>query len=123
MAGLLTAIAAGVAVAAIHGMATITFRVDQIVSGVAINILAIGFPRFLSIVAYGQGTQSPQVPQLPKIDIPGLGEQSIMVPVTILLGAERSGRVQARAVAVDHMIVLVGDDLGWLLRRLEHPLQ
>jgi ABC-type uncharacterized transport system permease subunit len=82
VAGLLT-----VAVAAIHGMATITFRVDHIVSGVAINILAIGVPRFLSIVAYGQGTQSPQVPQLPKLDLPGLGEQSIMVVVTILLGA------------------------------------
>jgi general nucleoside transport system permease protein len=85
-AGLLTAIAAGVAAAAIHGMATITFRVDHIVSGVAINILAIGVPRFLSIVAYGQGTQSPQVQQLPKIDLPGLGEQSVLVPVTILLG-------------------------------------
>jgi ABC-type uncharacterized transport system permease subunit len=86
VAGLLTAIAAGVAVAALHGMATITFRVDHIVSGVAINILAIGTPRFLSIVAYGQGTQSPQVRQLPKIDVPGIGEQSILVPVTILLG-------------------------------------
>ncbi|HKO84264.1 MAG TPA: ABC transporter permease [Actinomycetota bacterium] len=84
--GLLLAIASGVAAAAIHGMATITFRVDHIVSGVAINILAIGIPRFLSIVAYGQGTQSPQVPQLPKIDLPRLGEQSILVPVTILLG-------------------------------------
>ena len=86
-AGLLTAVAAGVAVAAIHGMATITFRVDHIVSGVAINILAIGIPRFLSIAAYGQGTQSPQVRQLPKVDLPGLGDQSIMVLVTILLGA------------------------------------
>jgi general nucleoside transport system permease protein len=85
-AGLLTAIAAGVVAAAIHGMATITFRVDHIVSGVAINILALGIPRFLSIAVYGQGTQSPQVPQLPKIDLPGLGEQSILVPVTILLG-------------------------------------
>jgi ABC-type uncharacterized transport system permease subunit len=86
LAGLLTAVAAGVAVAALHGLATITFRVDHIVSGVAINILAIGVPRFLSIVAYGQGTQSPQVRQLPKIDLPGLGEQSVLVPVTILLG-------------------------------------
>ena len=86
-AGLLTAVAAGVAVAAVHGMATITFRVDHIVSGVAINILAIGVPRFLSIVAYGQGTQSPQVRQFPKVDLPGLGDQSIMVLVTILLGA------------------------------------
>ena len=87
VAGLLTAVAAGVAVAAIHAVATVTFRVDHIVSGVAINILAFGTPRFLSIAAYGQGTQSPQVPQLPKFDVPGLGEMSLMVPVTILLGA------------------------------------
>jgi ABC-type uncharacterized transport system permease subunit len=84
--GLLLAVAAGVAVAALHAMATVTFRVDHIVSGVAINILAIGFPRFLSIAAYGQGTQSPQVRQLPKIDVPGLGEISPVVPLTILLG-------------------------------------
>jgi len=87
VAGLLTAVAAGVAVAALHALATVTFRVDHIVSGVAINILAIGLPRFLSIVAYGQGTQSPQVEQLPKIDIPGLGEQSLLVPLTVVLGA------------------------------------
>ena len=86
LAGLATAVAAGVAVAALHALATVTFRVDHIVSGVAINILAIGLPRFLSIVAYGQGTQSPQVRPLPKVGVPGLGEQSLLVPVTILLG-------------------------------------
>ena len=86
VAGLLLAVVAGTVVAALHALATVTFRVDHIVSGVAINILAIGIPRFLSIVAYGQGTQSPQVRQLPKIDLPGLGEQSLLVPLTILLG-------------------------------------
>jgi general nucleoside transport system permease protein len=86
VAGLATAVAAGVAVAALHALATVTFRVDHIVSGVAINILAIGLPRFLSIAAFGQGTQSPQVRQLPKFTLPGLGEQSLLVPVTILLG-------------------------------------
>jgi ABC-type uncharacterized transport system permease subunit len=86
IAGLLTAVAAGVAVAALHALATVTFRVDHIVSGVAINILAIGLPRFLSIVAYDQGTQSPQVPQLPKVDVPGLGEMSLLVPLTVVLG-------------------------------------
>jgi simple sugar transport system permease protein len=85
--GLLLAVASGVAVASIHAMATVTFRVDHIVSGVAINILAIGVPRFLSIVAYqGQGTQSPQVEQLPTFEIPGLGELSPLVPATVLLG-------------------------------------
>ena len=76
VAGLLVAIAAGVAAASLHALATVTFRVDHIVSGVAINILAIGIPRFLSIAAYGQGTQSPQVEQLPKVDVPGLGDIS-----------------------------------------------
>jgi general nucleoside transport system permease protein len=86
LAGLLLAVAAGVAAAALHAMATVTFRVDHIVSGVAINILALGVPRFLSIVAFDQPTQSPQVPQLPKVDLPGLGEMSPVVPLTILLG-------------------------------------
>ena len=86
VAGLLAAVVAGVAAAALHALATVTFRVDHIVSGVAINILAIGIPRFLSIAAYGQGTQSPQVEQLPKVDVPGLGELSLLVPLTVLLG-------------------------------------
>jgi general nucleoside transport system permease protein len=85
VAGLLLAIASGVAAAALHAMATVTFRVDHIVSGVAINILAVGIPRFLSIVAYDQPTQSPQVEQLPHFEVPGLGEMSPVVPLTILL--------------------------------------
>jgi ABC-type uncharacterized transport system permease subunit len=84
--GLALAVVAGTVVALLHAVATVTFRVDHIVSGVAINILAIGLPRFLSIVAYGQGTQSPQVDQLPSFSLPRLGEISPVVPLTLLLG-------------------------------------
>ena len=56
--GLLIAVIAGVLMALIHAVATITFRVNQIVSGVAINILAFGLGRFLSQNIYGQETQS-----------------------------------------------------------------
>ena len=88
LAGLLIATLSGTLVALIHAVATVTFRVDQIVSGVAINILALGVPRFLSIVAFGEGqeAQSPAVRSLPKIDLPGLGEISPVVPLTIVLG-------------------------------------
>jgi len=88
VAGLLIATLSGTLVALIHAVATVTFRVDQIVSGVAINILALGVPRFLSIVAFGEGqeAQSPAVRSLPKIDLPGLGEISPVVPLTIALG-------------------------------------
>jgi ABC-type uncharacterized transport system permease subunit len=86
VAGLLVAVVAGVAFGALHALATVTFRVDQIVSGVAINILAIGLPRFLSILAYEQPTQSPQVPTLPRLDVPVLGQMSPVVPLALLLG-------------------------------------
>ena len=85
-AGLVIAVLAGLLVALIHAVATVTFRVDHIVSGVAINILALGVPRFLSIVAYGQGTQSPPVDQLPHFTLPKLGEMSPVVPLTLVLG-------------------------------------
>ena len=88
LAGLMIATLSGTLVALIHAVATVTFRVDQIVSGVAINILALGVPRFLSIVAFGEGqeAQSPAVRSLPKIDLPGLGEISPVVILTIALG-------------------------------------
>ena len=57
--GLLFALVAGVVMSLIHAVATITFRVNQIVSGVAINILAIGVGRFLSERAsHGCGCRS-----------------------------------------------------------------
>jgi simple sugar transport system permease protein len=62
--GVIFAIIAGMMVAAIHALVTVTFRVDQIVSGVAINILAAGVSRFLSQQIFGQETQSPVNPYL-----------------------------------------------------------
>ena len=57
--------------------ASISFGVDQIVSGVAINILAAGVARFLSVIAFtgkgGGATQSPQVTStLPTLTVPVL---------------------------------------------------
>jgi len=57
-AGLLVAVLAGLAMAAIHALVTVTYKVDQIVSGVAINILAQGITRFLSQNLFAQETQS-----------------------------------------------------------------
>ncbi len=56
--GFLLAVLAGMFMALIHAVVTINFRIDQIVSGVAINILALGVTRFLSQSFYGQETQS-----------------------------------------------------------------
>lgn len=70
--GLIIAMAAGMFMALIHAINTVTFRVDQVVSGVAINILAYGSTRFLSLAIFNMATTSPHVSGLPKINIPVL---------------------------------------------------
>jgi ABC-type uncharacterized transport system permease subunit len=84
VAGLMVAVIAGLLMALIHAVATVTFKVDQIVSGVALNIFAMGITRFLSQHVYAQETQSTTNPfRFPQL----LGINSfafVLIPVTIL---------------------------------------
>ena len=74
--GVAMGVAGGAAFGLLHAIATVTFAVDQIVSGVAINILAPGLMRFLSSVVYspetgGGTTQSPRIQGgIGKFDVP-----------------------------------------------------
>jgi general nucleoside transport system permease protein len=54
-------IAAGVATAALYALAVITFQADQIVTGVAINLLASGLTAYLLKVFYDSSSNSPQI--------------------------------------------------------------
>ncbi len=57
--GLLAGIAVSVMLSLVHGFATITHRGDQIVSGVAINMLAVGLTVTLGRFWFGLGGQTP----------------------------------------------------------------
>ncbi|MFC6236825.1 ABC transporter permease [Longivirga aurantiaca] len=75
--GLLVAVAAGALGGLLHALATVTFAVDQIVSGVAINILAVGLTQFLAAELFtgvpgGGGTQSPRIDTMGSITLPGI---------------------------------------------------
>jgi general nucleoside transport system permease protein len=61
--GLLAAVAAGLLVAAIHALATINYRANQVVSGTAINILFLGVPALLCGVFFGTTGNTPQLPR------------------------------------------------------------
>ncbi|SNR87288.1 nucleoside ABC transporter membrane protein [Geodermatophilus saharensis] len=52
----------------LHAVATVTFGVDHVVSGVAINILAAGFVRFLSEALYSDNPAGGGVTQSPPVD-------------------------------------------------------
>jgi simple sugar transport system permease protein len=57
-AGVVAAVLAGVALAGIHAAVTIRWKVDQIVSGVALNLLAAGLTRFCLQLQFGSASNS-----------------------------------------------------------------
>jgi simple sugar transport system permease protein len=70
-AGVLAAVLVGGLLAALHAVLCVTFRVDQIVSGVVINLLAFGVTSFLRReVLLARDIAS--APTLPEFAIPGL---------------------------------------------------
>jgi simple sugar transport system permease protein len=63
-AGGLMAVAAGLAMAGLHGLLVLRLRADQVVTGVALNLLAIGLTRFLLKLIFHSASSSPAVPGL-----------------------------------------------------------
>jgi general nucleoside transport system permease protein len=58
-AGLLAGIGASMIFALIHGIASITFRGNQLISGVALNFLASGLTVLIAQAMFGQGGRTP----------------------------------------------------------------
>lgn len=77
--GLLLGIVGGALGGLLHALACVTFGVDHIVSGVAINILAAGLTKYLSVLFFtdtpgGGGTQSPPLPSFPSVTVPWVSD-------------------------------------------------
>jgi ABC-type uncharacterized transport system permease subunit len=68
--GVLAAMAVGLITSLIHAVVTITFKADHIVSGVAVNLLALGATQFTCWVVYGNSGNSERVVGLPVWQIP-----------------------------------------------------
>jgi len=60
--GVLCGLAAGLLFGLVHAVASIRYRADQIVAGIAINLLAVGLTRFLLDLAFDSSSNSPRVP-------------------------------------------------------------
>ena len=77
---LVGALLAGVAMALLHAVLSITFQVDQIISGTVVNILAVGLSGYLNRQLFSAGAP-PGATTLPRLDPPLLGELPILGPV------------------------------------------
>lgn len=82
--GLVAGVTAGTAFGLIHALLSVTFGVDQAISGLSLNLLAAGLTRFLSSIAFvgvsgGSITTSPPVPDIPAVSVPGV--EALLTPV------------------------------------------
>jgi general nucleoside transport system permease protein len=78
--GLLAAMGAGATLGLIHAFFSIHLRADQIVSGTAINFLALGVTGYLFVDVYGEEGTPEGIPRVPDVNLPlekiptGIGE-------------------------------------------------
>ena len=71
--GVLTAAIAGAAFAAVHAVMAIHLRADQVVSGTAINFLALGVTGYFFIDIYGENGTPGDLPRIPDLNLGFLG--------------------------------------------------
>jgi general nucleoside transport system permease protein len=117
--GLATAIAAGGALALVHAYFSIHLRADQIVSGTAINFLALGLTGYLYIKIYGdEGTPS-ELSTIPDVHLGFLEDVYFLGPI---LGDMNLMIWLAFATVVLSWIVIFRTPLGLRIRAAgEHP--
>ncbi len=72
--GLLFAVGAGLTFGLVHAVMCVTFEADQIISGTAINLLALGGTGFLMVIVFNQGGTSPDVEKFSPVAIPLLSQ-------------------------------------------------
>jgi general nucleoside transport system permease protein len=73
-AGVAAAGAAGAAVGLAHAFLCISARLNQIISGLALNLFALGLTGFLNSFVFGEGKAGTQVPGFSPVAIPGLSD-------------------------------------------------
>jgi ABC-type uncharacterized transport system permease subunit len=70
--GVLIGMASGGALALVHALFSIQFRADQVVSGFAMNLLALGITGYVFISHYGDQGTPDDISRVPVVTLPGV---------------------------------------------------
>ena len=118
---LAAAMLVGVALSMLHGLACVSYPGDQVVSGVAINIIAAGLTVVLGIAWFHQGGQTPPLASSVRMQplLPQAGELLAFVPLI--------GRIAGEALLGHSALVYLAYALvpasWWLLFRTRFGLR
>jgi general nucleoside transport system permease protein len=96
----------------LHALATVSFGVDHIVSGVAINIIALGAAQYLAALTFtglpqAGPTQSPPIPALPSITVPGISDAALWLEQQGWFGLSELGALVAALTTSVNALTLV----------------
>ncbi len=118
---LLAALAVGVALSMLHGYACVSHRGDQVVLGMAITMTAAGLSVVLGIAWFGQGGQTPPLPEAVRLDrwLVGAGDVVAQLP---FIGRALSLAFFGHNGMVYGALALVGA-VWWLLYRTRFGLR
>ena len=111
-AGVLGAIFMGMLGGLVHALATVIFGVDHIISGVAINIIALGAVQYLASLTFvglpgGGQTQSPKIADVQTITITPLGDAlGDLVDKNIFFVSELAAVLQAMVTDLSLLVVV-----------------
>ena len=117
--GLGIALLAGGLLALIHAFFSIHLRADQIISGMAVNFLALGITGYLFIDIYGSDGTPAEISSIPSVHIPWVQDWYFVGP---LFGQLNLMIWIALALVVVAWVVLFKTPIGLRIRAVgEHP--
>lgn len=105
----------------LHAVASITFRADQVVSGVAINMLGIAIALFSVKMIFNKGQTDLIQQKIPRFNIPLLQDIPVLGPM--FFKSVYGSSILAIAVAVGAWFIIYKTPFGLRLRAVgEHPM-
>jgi ABC-type uncharacterized transport system permease subunit len=120
--GVLAAILAGGAMALIHAVVSINFKANQIVSGVAINIFALGLTSYLVFVLTPAGQGVPSLPASLLLPTPSWGPLSKIPWLGTVLFQQNIIFYIAILILIGVQFLLFRTNIGLRIRAVgEHP--
>jgi ABC-type uncharacterized transport system permease subunit len=120
--GTLAAILAGGLMSLIHALVSINFKANQIVSGIAINIIALGLTSYLVFVLTPAGQGVPSLPGNLRLPTPNFGPLSSIPWIGPVLFQQNLVFYVALLILIGTQFFLFRTNLGLRVRAVgEHP--
>ncbi|HEY3251485.1 MAG TPA: ABC transporter permease [Ignavibacteria bacterium] len=83
--GILCGITGGIFLALVHSITVITFKANQIVSGIALNLMAFGTSKFLCKLIFNSSSNSARISGLESFNIPFINNPFILLSLLAII--------------------------------------